>query len=77
MPAINVTLKEGASADELEKAKKSVADQGGKVTHEFKLIKGFTYDYPTLFAEFPADTVHSLATNDHVTVEADQEVKTQ
>lgn len=70
MPAINVTLKEGASADELEKAKKSVADQGGKVTHEFKLIKGFT-------AEFPADTVHSLATNDHVTVEADQEVKTQ
>ncbi|KAF4302607.1 Proteinase inhibitor propeptide [Botryosphaeria dothidea] len=103
MPAINVTLKEGASADELEKAKKSVADQGGKVTHEFKLIKGFTYDYPTLLlqtasssdrmgphptphtpinstltpAEFPADTVHSLATNDHVTVEADQEVKTQ
>ncbi|KAB2578070.1 Uncharacterized protein DIS24_g4742 [Lasiodiplodia hormozganensis] len=70
MPAINVTLKEGASAEELDNAKKSVQDQGGKVTHEFKLIKGFT-------AEFPEGTVHSLATNEHVTVEADQVVKTQ
>ncbi|KAL0264929.1 hypothetical protein SLS55_000883 [Diplodia seriata] len=70
MPVINVTLKEGASADQLDNAKKQVQDQGGKVTHEFKLIKGFT-------AEFPEDSVHSLETNDHVTVEADQVVKTQ
>lgn len=28
-------------------------------------------------AEFPADTVHTLQTNDHVTVEDDGEVKTQ
>ncbi|EKG14278.1 Proteinase inhibitor propeptide [Macrophomina phaseolina MS6] len=70
MPAINVTLKEGASPEQLEQAKKAVSEQGGKVTHEFKLIKGFT-------AEFPEGTVHSLSTNDHVTVEADQEVKTQ
>ncbi|KAF2136756.1 uncharacterized protein K452DRAFT_236917 [Aplosporella prunicola CBS 121167] len=70
MPAINVTLKNDAPPEKLEEAKKNVTDQGGKVTHEFKLIKGFT-------AEFPADTVHSLATNDHITVEADQEVKTQ
>ncbi|KAF2800994.1 hypothetical protein K505DRAFT_369885 [Melanomma pulvis-pyrius CBS 109.77] len=70
MPAINVTLKSGASASELETAKKQVTDQGGKITTEFKLIKGFT-------AEFPADQVHSLETNDHITVEADSEVKTQ
>ncbi|KAF9638464.1 putative peptidase inhibitor i9 protein [Lasiodiplodia theobromae] len=108
MPAINVTLKEGASAEELDNAKKSVQDQGGKVTHEFKLIKGFTpgdkipacishhYNRKITItplpkymvvratdraihhsAEFPEGTVHSLATNEHVTVEADQVVKTQ
>ncbi|EOD43627.1 peptidase inhibitor i9 [Neofusicoccum parvum] len=70
MPVINVTLKEGASTEQLDNAKKQVTDQGGKVTHEFKLIKGFT-------AEFPEDAVHSLSTNEHVTVEADQVVKTQ
>ncbi|TKA82038.1 hypothetical protein B0A49_00176 [Cryomyces minteri] len=70
MPAINVTLKDGADKKELENAKKTVTDQGGKVTHEFKLIKGFT-------AEFPADKVHTLSTNDHITVENDGEVKTQ
>jgi hypothetical protein len=25
-------------------AKKQVTDQGGKIEHEFKLVKGFTYD---------------------------------
>jgi hypothetical protein len=28
-------------------------------------------------AEFPKDAVHTLESNDHVSVEADQEVKTQ
>ncbi|KAF2713112.1 hypothetical protein K504DRAFT_461690 [Pleomassaria siparia CBS 279.74] len=70
MPAYNVTLKSGASPEELEAAKKKVTDSGGKIVNEFKLIKGFT-------AEFPKDAVHSLETNDHVTVEADGEVKTQ
>ncbi|KAF2736787.1 hypothetical protein EJ04DRAFT_510890 [Polyplosphaeria fusca] len=70
MPAFNVTLKSGASPSELESAKKKVTDEGGKIINEFTLIKGFT-------AEFPADAVHTLETNDHVTVEADSEVKTQ
>ncbi|KAF2639482.1 hypothetical protein P280DRAFT_518898 [Massarina eburnea CBS 473.64] len=70
MPAINVTLKSGASKEELEKAKSQVQEQGGKVTHEFSLINGFT-------AEFPEDSVHSLATNDHITVENDGVMKTQ
>lgn len=30
------------SSDSLTSAKKEVTDQGGKITHEFKLIKGFT-----------------------------------
>ncbi|PNS21065.1 hypothetical protein CAC42_3402 [Sphaceloma murrayae] len=70
MPAINVSLKDGASTTELDKAKKQVTDQGGKIVNEFKLIKGFT-------AEFPADKVHTLKTNEHLDVEADSEVKTQ
>ncbi|KAK0272051.1 hypothetical protein LTR35_010322 [Friedmanniomyces endolithicus] len=46
MPSINVSLKDGAGADQLDAAKKQVTDQGGKITNEFKLIKGFTYDHP-------------------------------
>lgn len=70
MSAFNVTLKAGAKPKELENAKKTVEEQGGKITHTFKLIKGFT-------AEFPPDTVHALKSNDHITVEADGEVTTQ
>ncbi|KAK8223230.1 hypothetical protein HDK90DRAFT_499808 [Phyllosticta capitalensis] len=70
MPNVNVTLKEGASEEELQKAKKTVKEQGGKIINEFKLIKGFT-------AEFPADKVSVLSTNDHITVEEDSIVTTQ
>ena len=31
------------TATELDAAKKQVEEQGGKITNEFKLIKGFTY----------------------------------
>jgi hypothetical protein len=37
-----VTLKPDASHEKLEEAKKQVTDKGGKITHEFSLIKGFT-----------------------------------
>ncbi|KAF2229301.1 hypothetical protein EV356DRAFT_456106, partial [Viridothelium virens] len=67
---LQVSLKDGADAAELDKAKKTVEEQGGKITHEFKLIKGFT-------AEFPPDKVHTLSSNEHINVEADQEVRTQ
>ncbi|KAL1305432.1 hypothetical protein AAFC00_002316 [Neodothiora populina] len=70
MPSINVSLKDGADSAQLEQAKKQVTEQGGKITTEFKLIKGFT-------AEFPEDKVHTLESNDHINVEADQVVKTQ
>ncbi|KAM0692823.1 hypothetical protein Q7P36_007379 [Cladosporium allicinum] len=70
MPQINVSLKDGASKDKLEEAKKHCTDQGGKIEHEFKLVPGFT-------ASFPEDKVHSLSTNEHINVENDGEVKTQ
>ncbi|KAI9867456.1 MAG: hypothetical protein M1813_009014 [Trichoglossum hirsutum] len=68
--SLNVTLNPDASLDELEKAKNEAKAQGGKITNEFKLIKGFT-------VEFPADTVQTLATNKHITVENDGKVTTQ
>ncbi|KAI4844562.1 hypothetical protein E4T44_06121 [Aureobasidium sp. EXF-8845] len=70
MPSINVSLKDGADASKLDAAKKQVTDQGGKITTEFKLIKGFT-------AEFPEDKVHTLSSDDHINVENDGEVRTQ
>ncbi|KAK4544494.1 hypothetical protein LTR36_004065 [Oleoguttula mirabilis] len=92
MPSINVSLKDGASAEQLDAAKKQVTDQGGKIINEFKLIKGFTYvsaipandnGLPAITllmlssAEFPADKVHTLESNEHLNVEADGQVKTQ
>jgi len=38
-----VTLKDSAPKEELDKAKQHVTDQGGKITNEFTLIKGFRY----------------------------------
>ncbi|KAF1992451.1 peptidase inhibitor I9 [Aulographum hederae CBS 113979] len=70
MPVFMVTLKDGADAAKLEDAKKKVTDEGGKITHESKLIKSFT-------AEFPPDSAHTLEEDDHVHVEADKEVTTQ
>ncbi len=43
MTPIQVTLKPEASPEDFEQAKKDVESKGGKITHEFKLIKGFTY----------------------------------
>ena len=40
---LQVTLKPEASHEDFESAKKDVESKGGKITHEFKLIKGFTY----------------------------------
>ncbi|RMY35420.1 hypothetical protein D0866_04619 [Hortaea werneckii] len=92
MPTINhrnqqVSLKEGASADQLDAAKKQCSDQGGKIVHEFKLVKGFTYNdteiradkvfFAHIRAEFPADKVHTLSSNEHINVEDDKQVTTQ
>lgn len=36
-----VTCKSDASPEQVEAAKKHARDQGGKITHEYSLIKGF------------------------------------
>lgn len=36
-----VTCKDNASAEEVAAAKQHAKDQGGKITHEYNLIKGF------------------------------------
>ncbi|OTB03286.1 hypothetical protein M426DRAFT_321849 [Hypoxylon sp. CI-4A] len=71
MPTYIVTCKPEASAEEVAAAKKHAEDQGGKIGHEYKLIKGFS-------VTFPNDAVNTLESHEHVkAVELDQEVKTQ
>ncbi|KAL8990878.1 MAG: hypothetical protein Q9169_008009 [Polycauliona sp. 2 TL-2023] len=70
MPMFNITLKDGAAADQLSKAKDTAKEQGGEIKHEFTLIKGFT-------VQFPEDRVTTLETNEHIHVEQDGAVKTQ
>ncbi|KAI1422308.1 hypothetical protein F5Y12DRAFT_763527 [Xylaria sp. FL1777] len=71
MPTYIVTCKSDATPEQVEAAKKHAKDQGGKITHEYKLIKGFA-------VEFPKDQITTLESHEHVqAVELDQEVKTQ
>ncbi|KAL2891777.1 3-methyl-2-oxobutanoate dehydrogenase lipoamide kinase [Ceratocystis lukuohia] len=46
MPSYLVTFKEDSTKDQIDAAKKLVKDQGGEITDEFSLIKGFTVSYP-------------------------------
>ncbi|EER29157.1 uncharacterized protein CIMG_11467 [Coccidioides immitis RS] len=70
MVMFNVTLKPNASAEELEKAKEEAKKTGGTIRHEYKLIKGFTLEYPD-------DHVHFLQSSQYVNVEQDGPAKTQ
>ncbi|KAK4691149.1 hypothetical protein P7C71_g5789, partial [Lecanoromycetidae sp. Uapishka_2] len=72
MPTMyNITLKDGASPDQIDnRAKQTAKSQGGTIKHEFTLIKGFT-------VEFPNDAVHTMQTDDHIHVEQDGEARTQ
>ncbi|QYS94002.1 Inhibitor I9 domain-containing protein [Trichoderma simmonsii] len=71
MPSFIVTLKDDVSDDQLAAAKQKAKDAGGKITHEYTLIKAFTVEYPE-------GTVHSLAEDPSVqTVEEDKEMRTQ
>ncbi|KAJ3560386.1 hypothetical protein NPX13_g9319 [Xylaria arbuscula] len=71
MPSYIVTCKTDASPEQVEAAKKHAKDQGGKITHEYSLIKGFA-------VEFPEDKVNTMSQHEHVqAVEVDGEMKTQ
>ncbi|KAK3172861.1 hypothetical protein OEA41_006186 [Lepraria neglecta] len=81
----NITLKQGAAPEQIDKAKESARQQGGTIKHEFTLIKGFTYCsflymVPDILltqpsVEFPNDTVHTLQTDNHIHVEQDGEAR--
>ncbi|KAK4159188.1 peptidase inhibitor I9 [Cladorrhinum sp. PSN259] len=71
MPSFIVTLKDNASDEDLAQAKQKIKDQGGDITHEYSLIKGFAYTVPE-------GTVQTLDSEPYVeAVEQDQEVRTQ
>jgi hypothetical protein len=48
-----VTLKENAPESELQKAREQSKEHGGKITHEYTLIKGFLYAIPSFLAHPP------------------------
>ncbi|KAK2603775.1 hypothetical protein QQS21_004060 [Conoideocrella luteorostrata] len=59
MPSYIVTLKDDASDDAVKAAKQHAVEQGGKITHEYSLIKGFA-------VQFDKDAVQTLQANEHV-----------
>ena len=71
MPSYIVTLKDHVTDAEVTAIKKDAVENGGKITHEYTLIKGFAVEYPE-------DRVSTLESHPHVqAVERDQEMKTQ
>ncbi|KAL2021299.1 hypothetical protein VTK56DRAFT_7270 [Thermocarpiscus australiensis] len=71
MPSYIVTCKDDATPEQVEAAKQHARDQGGKIGHEYSLIKGFQ-------VIFDEGTVSTLESHEHVkAVERDQEVRTQ
>ncbi|KAH8889750.1 peptidase inhibitor I9 [Thozetella sp. PMI_491] len=71
MPSYIITCKEEATPEQVKATKDLAVSQGGKITHEYNLIKGFA-------VEFPEDQITTLEKHEHVkAVEKDAEVKTQ
>ncbi|KAI9901530.1 hypothetical protein N3K66_003347 [Trichothecium roseum] len=71
MPTYIVSCKDDARDEDVSEAKQHARDQGGKITHEYKLIKGFA-------VEFPDGSVTTLESHPHVkAVEADGQMTTQ
>ncbi|EEY14663.1 predicted protein [Verticillium alfalfae VaMs.102] len=71
MPSYIVTCKKDATDDQVKSVKEHATNQGGTITHEYNLIKGFA-------VKFDEDTVQSLEAHEHVEqVEADGEMKIQ
>ncbi|EFE43483.1 hypothetical protein TRV_01745, partial [Trichophyton verrucosum HKI 0517] len=66
LTSLQVTMKPGAPDEALAKAKESAKKTGGTIRHEYKLIRGFTVEYPN---DHNLDDV--LKSNDHIHVEQD------
>ncbi|KAI0478642.1 alpha-ketoacid dehydrogenase kinase [Xylariaceae sp. FL0804] len=65
MPGYIVTCKKDATPEQVAAAKKHAEEQGGKIGHEYKLIKGFS-------VEFPKDSVQTMESHEHVEAPAAQ-----
>ncbi|KYK59691.1 putative peptidase inhibitor i9 protein [Drechmeria coniospora] len=71
MPSYIITCKDNATPEQVEAVKKHATDQGGKIGHEYSLIKGFS-------VTFDNDAVTTLESHEHVkAVEADGVMRTQ
>ncbi|KAH9908572.1 peptidase inhibitor I9 [Xylariomycetidae sp. FL2044] len=71
MPSYIITCKKDATPEQVAAAKKHAEEQGGKIGHEYNLIKGFS-------VTFPKDSVQTMESHEHVqAVEEDKEMKTQ
>ncbi|KAF5668590.1 hypothetical protein FHETE_5222 [Fusarium heterosporum] len=71
MPSYIVTCKDDASDEQVQSAKQHAKDQGGKITHEYSLIKGFAVQYDD-------GAIQTLESHEHVkAVELDSEMRTQ
>jgi len=71
MPTYIITCKEDASDEQVQSAKQHAIDQGGKIGHEYKIIKGFS-------VTFDNDAVQTLEAHEHVkAVEEDAIMTTQ
>ncbi|KAK0388669.1 hypothetical protein NLU13_4912 [Sarocladium strictum] len=71
MPTYIITCKEDATDEQVAAVKQHAKDQGGKIEHEYNIIKGFS-------VAFDDDKVTTLEQHEHVkAVEADAEMHTQ
>lgn len=71
MPSYIVTCKQGATDEQVNSAKEHAKSQGGTITHEYNLIKGFA-------VKFDDDAIIALEAHEHVeSVEADGEMRIQ
>lgn len=68
-----VSLKDGASNDQLDAAKKQVTEQGGSITKEFKLVKGFAYAHTSCGIIY--HHLHLLANDMSLAVPSSQQTK--
>ncbi|KAG6041674.1 hypothetical protein E4U41_002948 [Claviceps citrina] len=59
MPSYIVTLNDDTTEDQIKAAKQLAIDQGGKITHEYTLFKGFT-------VEMADDAITTLGASEHV-----------
>ncbi|KAE8416196.1 hypothetical protein BDV36DRAFT_260845 [Aspergillus pseudocaelatus] len=71
MPTYIVTCKEDASAEEVQATIQHAIDQGGRIGHEYKIIKGFS-------VTFDDNAITTLESHEHVrAVEEDGIMTTQ